>query len=141
MLTITSEYAIRALSCLAGSDEGVLLGRELSELAAVPSTYLSKIMLSLRNAGFVKARRGSGGGYELARPAKSICLISIVELFEGDRARPGCVLGLAECSERNPCPAHNSWTDLRLRYIAFLEKTTLADIAAKGHLKKRMRRI
>jgi Rrf2 family protein len=140
MLTITSEYALRALSCLAGCDDGVLLGRDLAEQTAVPPTYLSKIMLTLRNAGVVTARRGSGGGYALAKPAKSITLIKVIEVFDGVDARPTCILGLAGCSDKNPCPAHHLWRPVQHAYIEFLEKTTLADIAADAPLIKHHRR-
>lgn len=131
MLSTTSEYALRALSQLAAQPEGsAILGRELAKTTRIPANYLSKILLSLRNAGLVATARGSGGGYRLLRPADSVHLIDVVELFDGPAARPGCFLGVnQQCSDDHPCTAHHSWGNVRKAYVGFLENTTLSDIS------------
>jgi len=102
-------------------------------MTSIPANYLSKILHALRNAGLLDSARGVGGGYTLARPMKQIHLIEVAELFEGVRAIPNCVLGSDyTCSDIEPCGAHAEWKRVRTRFISFLEKTTLADIAAKG---------
>jgi Rrf2 family transcriptional regulator, iron-sulfur cluster assembly transcription factor len=130
MLSTTSQYAIRALSCLARMHQGdAVLGRDLSRQAAVPENYLSKIMLVMRNAGLVHATRGAGGGYRLARPSASIRLVDIVSLFDSSAAQLECVLGGGPCDENKPCSAHEHWKEVRSHYIQFLEKTTLQQLA------------
>ena len=37
----------------------------------------------LRKGGLVRSRRGSGGGYELARPAEKIMIDEIIQLIDG----------------------------------------------------------
>lgn len=137
MLSTTVEYAMRSLSCLARAPEGeALLGRELAELADVPANYLSKILLVLKRAGIVEATRGTGGGYRLARPAVEIVLGEVVELFDPPRAHPGCFLGRRECSDEDPCAAHDNWRRVRTAYLDFLQNTTLDQIirpADGGH--------
>jgi Rrf2 family transcriptional regulator, iron-sulfur cluster assembly transcription factor len=132
MLSITSEYAIRALSCLARAAEGqALLGREIAILAGVPANYLAKILLDLKRTGIVAATRGSGGGYRLARPATEIRLIEVVGTFEGSRESSACILGGGRvCSDLDPCPAHAKFHLVRRAYFDFLENTTLAEISA-----------
>ncbi len=131
MLSTTSQYAIRALSCLARMQQGdAVLGRDLSRQASVPGNYLSKIMLIMRNAGLVQATRGAGGGYRLARPAATIRLLDIVSLFDSAAVKQECVLGGAPCDENNPCAAHEHWKQVRAYYVQFLERTTLAHLAA-----------
>ena len=94
MLSITSQYALRALSHLARQTDGAVLGRDLAESVEIPANYLSKVLLTLRNAGLVDTTRGSGGGYRLRRPANEIHLIDVVELFEEiSRTKPSCFLG------------------------------------------------
>jgi Rrf2 family protein len=131
MLSTTSEYALRALSCLARTPEGqALLGRELSILAGVPANYLAKILLDLKRTGIVDATRGSGGGYRLARPANAIRLIEVVETFEGSRENSICLLGGGRiCSDADPCPAHPKFHQVRRLYLDFLANTTLAEIS------------
>jgi Rrf2 family iron-sulfur cluster assembly transcriptional regulator len=135
MLSTTSEYALRALACLAGQPQGtVLLGRDLAKAADIPANYLSKILLTLRNAELVDTTRGSGGGYRLHRPAKEIFLIDVVELFEGiSRTKPACFLRHQKpCSSSSPCNAHVLWADLQARYLGFLVSTPLSALAPQS---------
>jgi Rrf2 family protein len=133
MLSTTAQYALRALSQLAAMPPGEQLrGRELATRSGVPANYLSKLLLTLGNAGLIEASRGTGGGYRLARRAESVYLAEVVELIDGGVDRPQCLLGLREdCSDLNPCCAHQSWRGAKQAYLEFLHTTTLADIAAE----------
>jgi Rrf2 family protein len=132
MISITSEYALRALCCLAAAaqrrDESIL-GRDLARQAEVPANYLAKILLNLRRAGMVSTARGTRGGYRLNRPAARIYLKEIVELFEGTSVLTACVLGRGrQCGIELCCSAHGAWHEVRTAYNHFLTATTLADI-------------
>jgi Rrf2 family transcriptional regulator, iron-sulfur cluster assembly transcription factor len=133
MLSTTSQYALRALCHLAAQSGEIVLGRELAEAAEIPANYLSKILLSLRNAGLVATARGARGGYRLGQTAGKIHLIDVVELFdEISRTKPRCFLGRTrECSEATPCSAHSAWRSLETEYVKFLTSTSLAQIAGK----------
>jgi Rrf2 family protein len=141
MLTATTEHALRALVHLVRLPPGEsVLGRDLAERATIPANYLSKILLTLRNAGYVETTRGHGGGYRLAVPPQKIALIDIVELFEGIRARPGCFLGEKhECSDRNPCSAHAKWRSVKEVFLNYLASTTIADVAGPAIAEKEKR--
>jgi Rrf2 family iron-sulfur cluster assembly transcriptional regulator len=133
MLSITSQYALRALSHLAAQPGEAVLGRDLAESVEIPANYLSKVLLTLRNAGLVATARGSGGGYRLDKPANKIHLIDVVELFEEiSRTKPPCFLGRSRaCSEATPCTAHAAWRGLQAAYLGFLVSTPLSAIAGK----------
>lgn len=136
MLSSTSEYALRALAELARLSRGeFMLGRDLAQRTGIPSKYLSKIMLALRNAGLISATRGAGGGYMLQRPADAIHLTDIVQVFEGAPETPHCLLrGNHDCKgDADRCTAHDHWQKVRANYEAFLEETTLIDIAMNTH--------
>ncbi len=132
MLSATSEHALRALVQLARLPAGAsALGRKLAESADIPPNYLSKILLTLRNAGIVETTRGHGGGYRLSKVPSDIRLIDVIELFEGIRSRPGCLLGEKhDCSDHTPCSAHARWKEVKQAYLSFLESNSIADIAA-----------
>ena len=133
MLSITSQYALRALAHLARQAGDSVLGRDLAQSVEIPANYLSKVLLTLRNAGLVNTTRGSGGGYRLARPASEILLIEVVELFEEiSRAKPTCFLGhTKKCSDSTPCSAHSTWQGVQVAYLRFLVSTSLSAIAGK----------
>ncbi len=134
MLSTTTSYAVRALSCLAKTgDNNAILGRELAEMAEVPANYLSKILLVLKRAGFVEATRGTGGGYRLDRSPQDISLMQIAELFDPQGALHGCLFDASKpCSEDHLCPAHEGWYEVKRVYREFLETTTLAALVEAG---------
>ena len=135
MLSTTSEYALRALAHLAHQPQGTaLLGRDLAQAVEIPANYLSKVLLTLRNAGLVDSARGSGGGYRLRKSPEEIYLIDVVELFEEiSRAKPGCFLRHSRpCSGLKPCTAHAAWSDLQAAYLGFLISTPLSTIAVSN---------
>jgi Rrf2 family transcriptional regulator, iron-sulfur cluster assembly transcription factor len=133
MLSITSQYALRALSHLARHAGEDVLGRDLAQSVEIPRNYLAKVLLTMRNAGFVDTTRGSGGGYRLRRPANEIHLIDVVEIFEEiSRTKPCCFLGRTRtCSDASPCTAHSSLQGLQAAYLGFLIATPLSVIAGK----------
>ena len=130
ILSATSQHAIRALVHLASAPAGeAVLGRRLAETAEIPANFLSKIMLTLRNAGLVDATRGQGGGYRLLKKPDEITLLQIVDLFDGVSARPSCFLGEKhECSDEEACLAHSGWKTVCETYLAFMTENTIADI-------------
>lgn len=132
MLSSTSKYALRVLVSLHGTDGGRFVrGVTLAERTLIPPNYLSKVLVALRNGGLVETIRGRNGGYRLARASEDIRLIEAVELFEGFRSHPSCLLGIhTVCSDEKPCSAHASFRDVRRAYIAFLETTSIADAAS-----------
>ena len=133
MISTTSQYALRALTHIASMPEGsTVLSRDLAGATHVPPNYLSKVLLTLRNAGFLQSTRGAGGGYRLNRRADTIYLIDVVELFEGSKAKPTCLLNQRPCSDETPCNAHRVWRELSMVYNGFLVTTTLASLAGVG---------
>ncbi|MBS1851434.1 MAG: Rrf2 family transcriptional regulator [Acidobacteria bacterium] len=131
MLSVTSEYALRALAHLAQRPDDAVLGRDLAHAVQIPANYLSKVLLTLRKAGLVDTARGSGGGYRLGKPASEIHLIDVVELFERvSRSEPSCFLSHNRpCSNDAPCPAHAYWRGIQAAYLGFLLSTPVSAIA------------
>lgn len=133
MLSTTSEYALRALIELANLKHGeIMVGKNLSELAGIPAGYLSKILASLGRAGIIEGTRGLRGGYQLAKASRDILLIDVIEVFEGVRSRPACILDKHRaCNGKDPCPAHDRFQRARQSYLKFLEETSIAGIAKR----------
>lgn len=81
-------------------------GDELVQIPAMAERYrisahhLSKVMQQLVRAGLARAVRGVGGGYALARPAKEITLLDVVEVFEGEIDLERCLL---RGNDEQPC--------------------------------------
>jgi len=131
MITITSEYALRALVALAATAAGTTLqARELARATRVPTSYLYKILAALRRAGILAGSRGSRGGYSLARDPGDVRLIEVVSLFEVVRKNDDCLLGeFDRCDDEHPRSAHRDWKHVQQTYNEFLKSKTIADLS------------
>jgi Rrf2 family protein len=133
----STEYAIRAMTFLASKEPGKLAGaKEIAEAENIPMPFLWKILQMLTKRSMVRSFKGLHGGYKLARKAESIPLMAIVNLTDGSEFRDSCVLGLPKCDDKNPCPLHEKWRNIRSDVTAMLDKTSLADLACVA--KKRL---
>ncbi|MNH43801.1 hypothetical protein D3C79_1057920 [compost metagenome] len=52
-------------------------------------------------------------------------LSEVVEAVDGKSIFIGCGLGLAHCSETNPCPLHHEFKAIRNQLKDLLEQTTI----------------
>jgi Rrf2 family transcriptional regulator, iron-sulfur cluster assembly transcription factor len=130
MFSKSSGYAIQALTHLAKQPSGELAGaREMAVKLGIPMPFLWKILRRLSEKKLVRSFKGVRGGYELARPAHAIRIAEVLAAGrEGDQMG-GCVLGLEQCDEKDPCPLHSHWKNLRMQIEARMKSTTLADLA------------
>src|SRR5467141_3852239 len=97
MFSTKAEYGVRVMVELArraGEDRAGGDPISLAEIAAhdgLPLAYLEHLVARLRKAGLVDSRRGSHGGYLLARPASEITMAEVVEALEGSIAPIECI--------------------------------------------------
>ncbi len=137
----STEYAVRAMTCLARQSPGKLTGaREISEAEKIPIPFLWKILQMLTRRRLVRSFKGIHGGYELRCRASDIRLSTIVTATDGVQFRESCVLGLPECDSQNPCPLHNQWKEIRGEMIRMLDETSLADLARVTQARRSARR-
>ncbi len=140
MFSTKAEYGVRVMVELARRAGGDPI--PLAEIAAhdgLPLAYLEHLVARLRKAGLVDSRRGSRGGYMLARPAREITMAEVVEALEGAIAPIECISEAADgsivCSRESGragsnhvCPTKLLWTRVRLSIVSTLRETTLADL-------------
>ena len=66
MISQTSEYALRAVVCLAQNPDKPHTTVKIAKWTKVPEHYLSKVMLALAKHEVVYSKKGLHGGYMLA---------------------------------------------------------------------------
>lgn len=144
MFSTKAEYGVRVMVELArrsGVAEPVPLA-EIAEHDGMPLAYLEHLVARLRKAGLVDSRRGSRGGYLLARSPTEITMAEVVEALEGSIAPIECISqasdGSIVCSrESDPghvCPTKLLWTRVRGAIVRTLQDTTLADLVLRPSL-------
>lgn len=129
MLSQATGYAAAALACVTRAGGSPVLVRDIAQEADIPAPYLAKIIQILAKRGVVSTQRGVGGGVMLARAPDQISLYDVAVALEDPVVQTRCMLGEAECSDERACPAHAFWTAHRSMTIAFLCRTTIADMA------------
>ncbi len=73
-----AHHALKALLELAGDPAAWRSVNELAAAQELPAPMLEQLLLRLRRAGLLEARRGRVGGYRLARPAQAIPLAKVL---------------------------------------------------------------
>lgn len=129
-------YGLRILYDLATAAEGFQSAHTLAEGYQAPETFLRRILMDLRRAGFVEAQKGRVGGYKLARKPADIKIGAVIralepealELAYGQLAGRGAGVHPVEKS----CPTWPFWNRLESQFLAELEAATLADLLALG---------
>ncbi len=83
-LSRASSYAIAYLAHLAREKpDKPVPSHEVARELNLPERFLLKILGLLVNAGILRSVKGPNGGYTLARPAKDVTLLEIVEAVDG----------------------------------------------------------
>jgi Rrf2 family protein len=124
------EYALRAMICLADNPAGVARGTEIARREHIPKYYLEKVVRDLMRRGLVRARRGPGGGYQLARPADTISFREIIEAVEGPIMLNLCVDGSSICSLQPLCRMFRVWEEGQRVLLEVFSQTMLSEVAS-----------
>ncbi len=105
----------------------------------IPMPFLWKILRKLSEKKLVRSFKGVRGGYELARPARAIAVSEVLAAGRGADQIGRCVVGLEMCDDRDPCPLHPQWKDLRKQIEARFRATTLTDLVQDSKPAKKRR--
>ncbi len=109
-ISTKGRYGLRILIDIAINRSGSpRMIKEIAESQGISSKYVSRLILDLRNAGFIKSIRGVKGGYVLAKSPNAISLLEVIEAMEGKLALVDCVMRQDSCERCDNCPARNIW--------------------------------
>ncbi len=138
MLTKKAKYGLKALVHLAKVQPGhPELVTDIAEAEQIPKKFLDAILGDLRNAGFVHSKKGKGGGYALARPAKEISIGAVIRVLDGPLAPIQCASKTVyrrcdDCSDEKHCPVRMVMLQVREAIAGVLDKTTLEEMNDLG---------
>ncbi len=128
IITRETDYALRALTGLALADDFLPVST-LAEQEGVPPDFLRKIMQRLHQAGIVESSQGPFGGYRLARPARQVTALDVVETVQGPLVMSECVSRPEMCGRIDYCPFRERLSALEAGLNAKLAKIRISDAA------------
>ncbi|MEO8795364.1 MAG: Rrf2 family transcriptional regulator [Daejeonella sp.] len=125
----TCEYALRAVFFIAHrTSEGGRVGiKEIASGVGSPEYFLAKILQDLSKRGIVQSAKGPNGGFFMEEKSLKQPLSNIVLAVDGKALFTGCALGLEVCSEKEPCPLHNEFKNIRNQIQQLLQNTTIEE--------------
>lgn len=138
MLTNKGKYGLKAMVHLARLPVGeTVQSAEIAAAEQISKKFLDAILLDLRNAGFVRSKKGPGGGYALARPSQEIVVGGIVRALDGPLAPIACASRTAyqpcdDCGDLAACVVRLTMLEVRDAMAAVLDRMSLAEMAAKA---------
>jgi len=83
LITRDTDYAIRALSCIAASGKRAVSVNDLAKELAIPRPFLRKILQALNRENLLKSYKGKGGGFRLVADPAKVTVFDIIEIFQG----------------------------------------------------------
>ena len=125
------QYALRAIFELSKRNGGGPVKiADIAEAQAIPVRFLEVILSQLKQGGFVSSRRGSRGGYSLARSPAELTVGEIIRFVEGPLGPVVCAMGRthSECRLYGNCVFLSMWEKVRNAISNVYDTTTFRDL-------------
>jgi len=128
-LSTYSDYSIRVLMQAAVCDPGLVTVDQVARTFGISRHHLVKVVHDLGQNGFLKTRRGIGGGFGLARPPGDIRLGDIVRLGEESETVIDCLdRATHQCRLFPACRLKGALDEAAAAFFGVLDRYSLADI-------------
>ena len=131
-ISVKSEYALKAVFDLAsqyfkapaGSNMAPVKIAGIAKRQKIPQKFLELILAGLKQNGFVDSRRGTEGGYILARKPDSITVGEVLRAVENIKSA-----GRAQKDD----PFGEIWTRVDAAVSGVLDQTSFGELAREFH--------
>jgi Rrf2 family protein len=141
VLTNKGKYGLKAIIHLARLEAGETAQvADIAQQNNISKKFLDAILLDLRNAGMLRSKKGPGGGYALAKPARTIKVGAVVRALDGPLAPIGCASRSAfrpcdDCGDIDLCAVRSVMREVRDSMAAVLDNRSIADLAKRPSAK------
>lgn len=132
-ISARGEYACRAILDLAlhySRLEPVQMG-EIAQRQEIPYKYLEQILIFLKRAGLVESRRGSTGGYTLARPPAEISLSQVIRAVDGPLVSVTCLDEGKECDRKRFCCFSPVWREVDNAVASVIDSVNFEELCQR----------
>ena len=129
--TKKGEYALRVMMDLSlRYKHGLVQTDDLALREKLPRKYLEQVLLDLKKAGFLISKRGSGGGYVLARSPGDITIGEVLGVIDGPIRGLSCVTDWPHvtCPQKESCGLRSVMDDVGTAIGNVLNGVTFADV-------------
>jgi Rrf2 family protein len=134
-LSKSARYALYATLEMAQAGERRITVAEVARPYRIPQTALAKVLQQLVRSGLAVGTRGVGGGYQLARPGKSVTVLEVISVFDPPRPRSQCALATPldpPCRMKTNCSVRVLFDEIDEIVRGTLESVTLETLAGRN---------
>jgi len=133
-ITYKSDYALKAVLDLALRHEGrePVSIHDTAKRIDAPVKFLEQIYSGLKTHGIIESRRGSSGGYLLAKTPEKITVGEIIRLIEGPTEPISCIKqDYTGCDEMYTCVFRSIWEDIHNATSHILDNVDFKELAVR----------
>ena len=127
-ISAKADYAVRAAVEMAAAGDEPVKGEKLADAQDIPLQFLEHILLELKHARLVRAKRGAHGGYWLDKPPEKITLANVIRAVEGPLANIQDQAPEATKYAGTSKELTDVWIAVRASLRRVLERVTIADL-------------
>ncbi len=123
-LALQTDFALRCLMFLA-TRSGRTTVNEVAEFYGISAHHVGKVIHQLGRLGYVRNRRGPGGGIVLSRPPGAITVGRVIRDFEGTTHLLDCVGTPDVCVIQPGCTLRTVLAEAERIQMDYLDGVTL----------------
>ncbi len=131
LITRNTDYAVRALCCIAEQKQEVISADQLVKSLEMPRPFLRKILQTLNKEGLLNSSKGKGGGFTLIISPEKITLTDVMKIFQGPLKLNECKFRKSDCPYISDCFLKKKIDEIEKEVIAKLKAITIASITKK----------
>jgi len=128
LVTRNTDYAVRALCCIAEQKQEVISADQLVKSLEMPRPFLRKILQALNKEGLLNSSKGKGGGFTLTVSPEEITLADVMKIFQGPIKLNECKFKKSDCSCISDCLLKKKIDEIEEEVMAKLKAITIESI-------------
>ena len=128
LITRNTDYAVRALCCIAEQKQEVISADQLVKSLEMPRPFLRKILQTLNKEGLLNSSKGKGGGFALAVSPGKITLTNVMKIFQGPLKLNECTFKKRVCPNVKDCLLKKKIDEIEKEVILRLKAITLESL-------------
>lgn len=135
-LTTRTRYGTRLLLDIAlhSVNGAPVPSKDTAEREELSLKYLEKLIKKLKQAGYVKGKRGPNGGNVLIKEPKDISIGEVARILDGEEQVLDCECDVSTCPRAAVCLKRSIWDDASLAMYKMLDSYSLADLMKDAYL-------
>lgn len=135
-LTTRTRYGTRLLLDIAmhAKDGNPVPSKDTAEREGLSLKYLEQLLKMLKQAGYVKGKRGPNGGNVLIREPDDISIGEVARILDGEEQILGCDGNPSTCPRAAVCLKRSIWDDASMAMYKMLDSYSLTDLIKDARL-------